>query len=226
MATDATDVFDDAVPNGDQTATSGSLTLTSTGVSWTGDIAVGATVTVTGTVTVKNPDTTGNKTMASTLTSAAPGSNCPSSGGGDPRCAVTVTVQIPALTIVKSANVSTTTPGSVVSYTVTVTDSGQTPYTGATFTDPLAGVLDDATYNADASATSGSAAFTSPDLTWTGDLAAGGSATVTYSVTVNSPDTGDKSLANTISSSAVGSTCPPASPSPACTARVTVLTRS
>ena len=50
-------MFDDAVPNGDQTATSGTLTVAATGVTWTGDIPVGGTVTVTGTVTVDNPDT-------------------------------------------------------------------------------------------------------------------------------------------------------------------------
>ena len=82
-------MLDDATPNGDQTATSGTLTLTGTGISWTGSIPVGGTVTVTGTVTVNNPDT-GNKVMASTLTTAAPGSNCPA-GGTDPRCTVTVT---------------------------------------------------------------------------------------------------------------------------------------
>jgi hypothetical protein len=37
-----------------------------------------------------------------------------------------------------------------VDYTITVTDSGQTPYTGATVTDPLTGVLADAAYNNDA----------------------------------------------------------------------------
>ena len=94
---------------------------------------------MTGTVTVNNPDT-GNKVMTSTLTTAAPGSNCPS-GGTDPRCTATVNVLIPGLTIVKTANVSTTTPGSVVGYTVTVTDTGQTPYTGATFSDNLSGLL-------------------------------------------------------------------------------------
>ena len=56
-------MFDDAIPNGDQTATSGTLTLTSTGISWTGNIPVGGVVTVTGTVTVKNPDP-GNKVLA------------------------------------------------------------------------------------------------------------------------------------------------------------------
>ncbi len=62
-------------------------------------------------------------------------------------------VLIPGLTIVKTANTSAAVPGSVVGYTVTVTDSGQTPYTGAVVTDDLTGVLDDAAYNGDAAAT-------------------------------------------------------------------------
>ena len=60
-------------------------------------------------------------------------------------------------------------------YTITVTDSGQTPYTGATFTDPLTGVLANAAYNADAAATAGTVSYTSPVLTWTGNLAVGAS---------------------------------------------------
>ena len=48
---------------------------------------------------------------------------------------------IPGLTIVKTANTSAAVPGSVVGYTVTVTDSGQTSYSGAVVTDDLSGVL-------------------------------------------------------------------------------------
>ena len=69
-------MFDDAVPNGDQTATSGTLAITGNAVTWTGSIPVGGTVTVTGTVTVNNPDT-GNQLLTSTITTAAAGSNCP-----------------------------------------------------------------------------------------------------------------------------------------------------
>ncbi len=46
-------------------------------------------------------------------------------------------------------------------------------------------MLDDASYNGDLAATSGTAAFTSPNVTWTGNVPAGGTVTVTYSVTVN-----------------------------------------
>ena len=96
---------------------------------------------------------------------------------------------IPALVITSSADVATTTPGSVVNYTVTASNTGQTAYTGASFTFSLEGTLDDATYNGDAAATSGSV-VSGPDgaVTWTGDLPIGASVTLTASVTVNDPD--------------------------------------
>ena len=64
-----------------------------------------------------------------------------------------------------------------------------------------------------------------PARCWPGpaDLSPGGTAVITYSVTVNNPDTGDKHLTNTVVSTAPGSTCPPGGTSPACTAAVTDL---
>ena len=158
-----------------------------------------------------NPDT-GSHVLTNTIISATAGNNCPA-GGTDPRC--TVTVDISALTIVNTASVSTTTPGSTVAYTVTVTNTGQTPYTGVSVTDPLAGVLDDAAFNGDATTSSGSVTYASPTLTWTGDLAPGATATITFSVTVNNPDTGDKSLTATVTSTPRGTTARPAAPTPA-----------
>ena len=142
ISSNISDVLDDAVPDGDQTATSGTLSLTATGIAWTGSIPVGGSVTVTGTVTVNNPDT-GNKVMASTLSTAAAGSNCPS-GGTDPRCSVNVTVVVPGLMITQAADTTSAVPGQQVTYTVTITNTGQTTYTGAVVTSSLAGVLDDA----------------------------------------------------------------------------------
>ncbi len=75
---------------------------------------------------------------------------------------MTVNVVIPGLTIVKTANTSTAVPGSVVGYTVTITDSGQTAYTGAVVTDDLTGVVDDAVYNGDAPATGGAVSYAGP----------------------------------------------------------------
>ena len=111
---------------------------------------MGAVATITFSVTVNNPDT-GDKVLAQTVTSATAGSNC-AAGSTDARCSVTVVVLVPALTIVQTASSGTAAPGAVVHYTVTVTNTGQTAYTGATFTDPLGGVLDDAAYNGDAAA--------------------------------------------------------------------------
>ncbi len=201
-----TGVLDDASYNGNASATSGSVSYTSPNLTWTGNLAIGASVTITYSATVSSPDT-GNKTLANTVTSTTAGNNCPS-GGTDPACSVTITVLTPGLTIVKSADVSTTSPGSVVAYTVTVTDSGQTPYTGASYIDQLDGVIDDATYNGDAAATTGSLSYAAPDMTWTGNLAVGASATITYSVTVHAPDIGDKILINSVISTTAGQQLP------------------
>ncbi|MFC4589263.1 fibronectin type III domain-containing protein [Sphaerisporangium corydalis] len=214
--------IDDAIPNGDQVASSGTLLLTATGITWIGNIPVGGVVTVTGSLTVKNPDT-GDKIITGTLVSAAPGNNCPA-GGTDPLCTARTDVLTPALSITKTADTATQVPGGAVGYTVVIQNTGQTPYTGATVTDDLSGVLTDATYAADAAATAGSVSYSAPVLTWTGDLAVGATVTVTYSVTVLDPDPGNKSLINTAVSSDVGSTCPPNSGNPACVAFVTVLT--
>ena len=115
ISTNAADVFDDAVPDGDQTATSGTLTVVGDGVAWTGDIPVGGTVTVTGTVTVNNPDT-GNHVLASTITTAAAGSNCPASAPAA-ACSVSVPVLTPGLTIANTPSTTAATPGSTVGYT-------------------------------------------------------------------------------------------------------------
>jgi large repetitive protein len=221
VSNNAADVFDDASYNGDATATSGTLTLAGTGLSWTGDIAVGGSVTVTGTVTVSNPDP-GNKVMTGTLVSAAPGSNCPA-GSADPQCTVTVTVLIPQLTITKAADASTAAPGQVVRYTVTAANTGQAPYTGAIIADDLTSVLNDAAYDGDAAASSGTVGYSSPELTWTGDLAVGATATIGYTVTVRNPETGDLNLLNTVISDDVGSTCPGGGPAPGCTVSIPVI---
>jgi uncharacterized repeat protein (TIGR01451 family) len=222
VAFDATGFGDDVDGNGDQTASSGTLTVGGNGAVWTGDIPVGATITLSGSATVRNPDP-GDHQITGTSTTAAPGSNCPA-GGTDTRCKVSVAVLVPALTITKTADTATAAPGQTVHYTVTVTNSGQTPYTGISVTDPLTGVLDDATFGGDAVAGSGAVTYTEPDLTWTGDAPVGAVVTITYSVVVRSPDPGDKTMANTVDSTAVGSSCSASGRSAACTATVVVLT--
>jgi uncharacterized repeat protein (TIGR01451 family) len=222
LTNSAANTFANATPNGDQTATSGTIVVTTAGVQWTGSVPVGGTVTITGTVTVDNPDT-GNKLLGGTFITTALGSNCPA-GGTDPRCTVSLPVLTPALTISQAANTRTAVPGQVIGFTVTITNTGQTPYTGTTATDSLAEMFDDATYNGDAAATVGTVSYTSPNVTWTGNLAVGATVTITFSVTVNNPDTGDKQVIVTVSSPATGSTCPPGTTASPCRTDVSVLT--
>ena len=213
-------VLDDAAYNNNAAATAGAVSYTSPNLTWTGTLAVGATATITYSVTVANPDT-GNHSLASSVTSAAAGGNCPS-GGSDPRCSTTVPVLVPGLNVAVTANTASTTAGSVVQYTVVADNIGQTTDTGVLFTDALAGVLDDAAYNGDAAATAGTVSFASPNLTWTGTLAPGATATITFSVTVNNPDTGNKILASTLTTAGPGSNCQSGSTDTDCFSTVTV----
>ena len=134
-------------------------------------------------------------------------------------------VLVPGLTISKTP--STPAPrcrGRWSGYTVTVTDSGQTPYAGAAVTDSLAEMADDAVYDGDAAASAGSVQLRGPGADVDGDLSPGATATVTYSVTVDNPDTGDKLLIITATSAAAGSSCPPGTTSSPCQVTVPVLT--
>ena len=212
----------DATSNGDQTASSGTLSVGTTGAVWTGDIPVGGTVTLTGSVTVDDPYT-GGPVMALLLVSAAPGSNCPA-GSTDPRCAPAVDVLIPGLSITQSANTAAAVPGQVIGYTLTITNTGTAPYAGAVVTDSFAEMFDDAAYGGNAFANAGAVSYASPVLTWTGDLAPAASAVITFTVTVNNPDTGDKLVITTAASAAAGSSCPPGTTSGGCQLTVAVLT--
>src|SRR5206468_1328667 len=93
-------------------------------------------------------------------------------------------------------------------------------YDAARFTDDLTDVLKDSAYNSDVTATTGTPSYTAPNLSWLGPVAAGASTTITYSVTVKNPDTGDHSMLNTVVSPTVGGNCAASSVDPLC--KVTV----
>jgi uncharacterized repeat protein (TIGR01451 family) len=192
---DLSQVADDATYNND--ATNGA-TITGNTLSWSGALAVGETKTITYSFTVNDPDT-GDKILSNAVVPGDTG-----------RCeAGECTTQVPsgAYTVAKTSNAATTTPGGTVTYTVTVTNTGQIAYTDAkpaSFTDDLSKVLDDATYNGDA--TNG-ATVSGSTLSWQGALAIGASTTITYSVTVNDPDTGDHTLTNVVVPNGPGGDC-------------------
>ncbi|NED98546.1 hypothetical protein G1H11_24940, partial [Phytoactinopolyspora alkaliphila] len=79
---------------------------------------------------------------------------------------------------------------------------------GAIIEDDLADVLDDATWNGDAEASSGDVSLDGTTLTWTGDLEVGQVVTVTYSVTVG--DEMGASLLNVVTSPDERGVCVPA----------------
>jgi uncharacterized repeat protein (TIGR01451 family)/LPXTG-motif cell wall-anchored protein len=165
-----------------------------------GPIAVGGTVSVVYSVTVNTPDA-GDHLVENAVTTDAPGGTC----DADASCATTTAVQ--SYSVAKQASADSAPAGSAITYTVTVTNTGQVAYTAdnpASFNDDLSGVLDDATYNKDAS---GGATVSGTTLTWSGALAVGATKSITYSVTVDQPDTGDHNLANAVVPDGPGGGC-------------------
>ncbi|MFD0573298.1 hypothetical protein ACFQ0T_33825 [Kitasatospora gansuensis] len=117
------------------------------------------------------------------------------------------------MVVSKTADASSAEPGQRVTYTLKVTNPNGSTYPGATVTDDLTNVLDDATWGNDATTTSGTVTYAAPVLSWTGDVPAGRTVTITYSVTADNPDIGDHRLDNTIVGPA-GSNCAAAPATP------------
>ncbi len=110
---------------------------------------------------MNNPDT-GDKSLANTVTSADAGQQLPGRGA-DARCTVTLTVVgASTLTFTQTAAAASAVAGGTVTYTITIANSGASAYAGASFTDPLGGVLDDAAYNGAAVASAGTVSYASP----------------------------------------------------------------
>jgi uncharacterized repeat protein (TIGR01451 family) len=89
-----------------------------------------------------------------------------------------------------------------VEYTVTLTNTGNTDYTAAGiglagFTDNLADVFDDANA-ASLTYTDPGLSLSGNTLSWSGELLVGTPVTVTYSVVVDNPDTGNRSMNNSV----------------------------
>lgn len=208
LVDDLTGVLDDATYNNDAVVTPATpgVSYSSPRLSWTGVLAVGASVTLTYSTTIKagGDGTLRNVAWQPTKPTNPPTPACSAPAGGidaatgEP-CA-TATVLLPKLSVAKTAN-RTELPqkGDKVTYTVTVTNNGPGTYTGArpaTASDDLSQVLDAATYDGNATATVGSVSYAASKLSWSGALAAGRSATITYSVTYTAG--GDQSLVNNV----------------------------
>lgn len=210
---DLSGVLDDARYNDD--ATDGATVSGST-LTWSGPLAVGESIEVTYSVTVDDP-VTGDFDLRNAVTPSGPGGSC------EGVCETTTPVG--AYRAVKSTETTEVVAGDTVEYSIQVTNTGQVAYTAddpASFTDDLSSVLDDATYNGDATSTSGAGvSYTAPELSWSGALGVGETVTITYSVTVNDPATGDRRLDNTVvTPPGSGGNCVEGSTDPACVANV------
>jgi uncharacterized repeat protein (TIGR01451 family)/fimbrial isopeptide formation D2 family protein/LPXTG-motif cell wall-anchored protein len=212
---DLTAVLDDATYNDDAVADSGQTpSYAAPTLSWTGPLTVGSTVTLTYSVTVKPIDGLTDGALDNIVVGTSPEgpSNCPP-GSTDPDC--TEHHVVGAWDLEKTANTDTVVPGATITYTITARNVGGADLTGLTYDDDLSAVLDDAVYNNDAVASSGGVSYAAPVLTWTGDLAVGAQAVVTYTVRVNNPFTGDKQLTNPVTTGPDGP-CPPQNGDPEC----------
>lgn len=188
------------VPNAASTCTGGTVTAVGGGstIRVAGDIAAGVAF-CTFAVDVQ---------AASTPTLDAPQTyqNCavnlaPLVGLNPPAACATVTFAAPPrLEIVKSTTAtSQSKEGDVVMYSITARNVGGSPMTvaePASLTDDLSGILDDAVYNADVSATRPNApTVAGDDLAWSGPLGVGEAVVISYSVTLTLD--GDARLSNT-----------------------------
>jgi len=171
------------------------LSLNADGVTleWSGELAAagdtGDSVTVTYQVVVDSP-VTGNSIMNNSVTATHAEGGC----GGV--CQTQIVVGIPGYTIEKSVDKITVTPDGTlpndwVTWTIAVTNTGSSPYTShhpASIEDDLSDVLDDAVFGNVISATTGIATIQGSTLSWSGPLAVGATAYITYQVRVNIPN--------------------------------------
>ncbi|WP_440070603.1 hypothetical protein [Streptosporangium sp. OZ121] len=206
---DLSGLLDDAHFDHDQSATSGTVSFTAPEVTWTGDVAAGQTVTVTYGVTVDDPPA-GDLRLSGELVGPE-GSNC-AAGSADPACGNLGAPGLPLLYVLMTADRETAAPGQVVTYTITVGNVGNAVYPGATLTGDLSRVLDDAAYNGDARVTRGTVSYGAPRLAWTGDIPVAETVTITYSVTVGTPATGDGVLDSAVQAPGGGTNCPNPAP--------------
>ncbi len=205
LVDDLTGVLDDATFNDDATADLGDdPSYDPPRVRWEGALAADETVTITYTVTLGSG---GDGIVRNVAWAPKPGDP----PGPTPDCddpATTVPCDdtesdLPRLSIRKTSN-RTDLPadGEHLVFTVTVRNEGPGDYTAAapaTFNDDLSAVLDDATFDIGSiNSSTGTATFDAGTgtLTWSGVLAAGASATVTYSVTYDEDLGGDQQLNN------------------------------
>ena len=196
------------------------MTLEDGTLVWNGALIVGDTAVISYSVQTILP-ATGNKLLSNAAISASPGSSC--TLGTEPGCSTAVTVLVPASTITKAADEISVVTGGVIHYTVTATNTGQSDYPNADFTDSLAGISDETGDLFGATATSGVVTIENDIPSWNGALPIGGIVVVIYTIEVNLASTGTTTLINVVESATVGSNCGSESGDARCSTETTIL---
>lgn len=199
---DLSDVLDDADYNADATSDRGAApSYAEPLLSWSGALPAGQSVTLKYSVTLNSDGDSDVRNIAwvpgdpddPTVPSSCTGGSTPAGELCDE-----VRYPLPKLQILKEADrTQVSAAGDEVTYTITVKNVGSGAYTAsapASMTDDLSDVLDNATFDGQATATAGTVDYDEPKLSWSGPLAAGASAEVSYTVTYNGE--GDRNLHN------------------------------
>lgn len=204
---DLAGVLDDADFNGDAAASIDDTAVNAPSLEgsllgWTGALASGESVEITYSVTLTAGGDGSVRNVAFAGDCDPASAECepvtPACTDDVPTCDEEL-FELPRLTIEKTANrAELPAVGESVEFTITVTNEGPGDYTAdapATFTDDLSDILDSATYNDDADASTGDVSYEDPTLSWSGALVSGDSVTVTYTATYTGG--GDQNLQNT-----------------------------
>ncbi|MEU2076656.1 hypothetical protein [Streptomyces sp. NPDC013489] len=130
--------------------------------------------------------------------------------------ALAFSVPVPDLEITKTASARTVKPGDTLTYTITAKNVSAHDYPDARFGDDLTGTLDDAEYRGDVRTDLGTVTYRAPRIGYAGTIPAGRTATVTYSVKIKNPATGDGRLHDRVRSETPRATCGAGSEDPAC----------
>ena len=201
---DLTGVLDDATFNNDAAADVGNdPSYSSPRLLWTGALPAGETVTITYTVTLKGGGDGNVDNVAWAPAVGDPPGPTPDCDAPRPRCRAPRSSRPPQaldLEDVQPLRPAGRRPEARLHGDGQERGTGHLPAASpATFTDDLSEVLDDADFDAGSITASPGAASFDPatgELTWTGALAAGASATITYSVTYDEDKDGDQQLDN------------------------------
>jgi uncharacterized repeat protein (TIGR01451 family)/fimbrial isopeptide formation D2 family protein/LPXTG-motif cell wall-anchored protein len=197
---DMSDVLDDAELTGQPTVRVGgtgdaSFSLPNETITWIGDLPLGQVVYVDYTVTVRPAYQLSEDAVIGNLVTTTTGGECTD----PPPCRLEHKTD--AWDALKESDSTDVVPGATVNYTITVTNFGSEAVTGALWTDDLTDVIDDATFDdATLETTGGDVDYdeTTSTITWSGDLAVDQVVTITYSVVVNKPFSGNGHLDNAV----------------------------